>query len=87
MSEPLTREILRGLEWELKMHLNGGKKFSQRVIQNKEWEIWVRTVHTGRPRQLSERVIGYSTTVEEDLLTDGALDRFVDLYNKERGLG
>ncbi len=73
----LTVEILKALPFKLSLHLNGGSKFSKRVVSNDEWGISVSTETNGSPEYL---------ITDKQMLVDAAPEISLDLRAKDRNL-
>lgn len=89
--EALTLEKIKRLPLRLKLHLNGGTKFSSRTDDNEEYGIWVTTVTSGRPKYIiTSKILGcQGVDLEVDLRAIDVmqqLELFCKLYNEKFGL-
>ncbi len=89
--EPLTVDSLKKMKVRLKMHLNGGDKFSARTEDNEDYGVCVTVETNGRPQyKVTSRVLfAPKVDIVVDLL---AIDRekqmadFCEAYNTAYGL-
>jgi hypothetical protein len=82
----LTVDVLKTLKFDLELHINGGDKYSMRVVTNNDYGISVSTETNGSPNYIVTSKEMYMKS-NRDVVMDmrkkpWGLDAFVAAYNQ-----